>query len=246
LVALNLDLKGTLPQLDEQALLRARQELCAEVNEITEVIGRVRDYRSPDVSELQQAHETVLVELQESIAGIEKLLAVKTAELEEVDALLQTLDQPSVRKALRNVIPEESDIDHLLNTFKDPTVSPELVKAALRKLNKHLDLLEQGRRFADVVAARRRLSDALAEQEKTFDHLRQQLEKAQQTAVQFGSVEELLEKRIAWVDQAGKFIDAWQVHDCALNASTEPEALESALRHARDYLLALRRRFEAV
>lgn len=244
LVELNLDLKDTLPQLDEQELLRVCQDLCAEVGDITKAIGQVCNYRSPDVLALRKEHDTDVVKLQDSITEVEKLLADKTAKLEEVDALLNTLDQPSVRKALRNSIPEEGDIDALLKTLKEPTISPELMKAALIKLNKHLDLLEEGRQFADVVAARKRLSDARTDQEGTLNHFRQQLHKAEQTTGQFDSVKELLEKRTPWVEQASKFIDAWQVHERALNASTTP-ALESALRQARDYLLALRRRFEA-
>ncbi|WP_177334242.1 alpha-xenorhabdolysin family binary toxin subunit B [Pseudomonas sp. NBRC 111124] len=245
LVELNRDLDDALPQLDEQALIRTRQELYVEVSDITEAIGQVRDYRSPDVLGFKQAHEADVVKLCNSAAGVEKLLADQTARLEEVDALLQTLDQSSVRKALRNTIPEEGDVDALLKTFKDPTISAEMIKAALSKLNKHLDLLEGGRRFANVVAARKRLSDARAEQERTLDHLRQQLDQAQQTTGQFNSVQELLEKRAPWLEEASKFINAWQVHESALNASST-SALESALRQARDYLLALRRRFEAV
>lgn len=244
LVELNLDLKDTLSQLDEPELLRTRQDVCAAVSDIIEAIERVRRYRSPHVQELQQEHEAAAVALRKNITEVEKLLADKAAKLEEVDALLETLDRPSVRKALRNTIPDESDIDALLKTFKDPTLSPELVKAALNKLNKHLDLLEEGRTFADVVAARKRLSAARADQERTLKQLQEQQEKAQQTAGQFYSVQELLEKRTPWVEEASKFSDAWQVHERALNASTT-QALESALRQARDYLLALRRRFEA-
>jgi hypothetical protein len=246
LVALNLDLNNTSPQLDEEELMRICQDLRAEVGDVTEAIKRVRDYRSPVITELRGEHETVVGKQRDGIAEIEQMLVDKRAKLEEVDALLETLDQPSVRKALRNAIPEESDIDVMLNTLKDPTVSPELIKAALSKLNKHLDLLEQGRKFADVIAARQRLGDALAEQEKTLLHLRKELEQTQQASAQFDCVEELLAKRTPWVEQAGKFIEAWQVHERALVVATGAETLESALRHVRDYLLALRRRFEAL
>ncbi|MFP3404873.1 alpha-xenorhabdolysin family binary toxin subunit B [Pseudomonas sp. SIMBA_065] len=246
LVALNLALDDALPQQDEQELLRIRQDLRAEVSDIVEAIGRVGGYRSPSVIELKQAHEAVVVKQRDGIAEVEKMLADKLSKLEEVDALFETLDRPSVRKALRNTVPEERDIDRVLKTIKDPTVSPELVKAALSNLNKHLDLLEQGRRFADVVTARKKLSDAQVEQKRTLDHLRQQLKKAEHEAGQFASVEELLENRTPWLEQAGKFTDAWQVHCDALSASTTPEALGAALGQARDYLLALRRRFEAV
>lgn len=246
LVALNLDLEDTLPPQDEQELLRIRQDLGAEVSDIVEAIERVGGYRSPNVIEYKQAHETDVVNQRNCIAEIEKTLADKTAELKEIDDLFQTLDRPSVRNALRNTIPEERDIDTVLKTIKDPTVNPELVKVALSNLNKHLDLLEQGRRFADVIAARKKLSDARADQQRTLDHLQQQLKKAEHETGQFASVEELLENRTPWLEQAGKFTDAWQVHYNALSASTTPETLGAALGQARDYLLALRRRFEAV
>jgi len=245
LVGLNLDLKDSLPQLDEEELLRVRQDLNAEVSEITKAIGDVCDYRSPDSLALQKEHESGVAKLRANIAEVEILVAENTAKLEEANELLKTLDQPSVRKALRSTIPEEGDIDGVLKTLKDPTLNPELIKAALSKLNKHLDLLENGRRFADVVAAIKQIRDARTKQERTLNQLRQQLDKAELTSDQFESVRRLLESRIPWMAQANKFMDAWQVHERALNATTQP-ALESALRQARDYLLALRRGFEAV
>lgn len=244
LVALNLDLDNSAAGLDEEDLLRLRQGLQADMENIATAVAQVSGFRAPDVAKLRQDQEEVVVKLRSSVTQLEQSVAEKQARIAEVDGLFKTLNQPSVRAALRNVIPQEKDIESVFATIKNPVVSPELVKAALVKLNRNVDLLEQGREFADIVVARERLVSVLNQQTQTLRTVQRQLEEAQGKSGQFNHVEELLGKRSPWVEQADKFVCHWQKISSAIAAAAQLTELQAALETARDYLAALRRRFE--
>ncbi|MFK0270141.1 alpha-xenorhabdolysin family binary toxin subunit B [Pseudomonas asiatica] len=245
LVALNLELDSSTAVLDEEDLLRLRQSLQADMENIAKAVERVSAYRTPDVKGLRRDQDEVVAKLGASATQLEQTVAAQQKRVAEVDGLLDTLDHPSVRDALRNVIPQEQDIDSLFATFKDPSVTPELVKGALVKLNTHLDLLEQGRKFADVVAARERLSSNLNQQKQGLRTVQRQLEEAQEKSGQFDQVEQLLGEREPWLEQMSKFVRHWQMLSNLMDASAQLAELQAALEKARDYMVALRRRFEA-
>ena len=243
LVALNLDLDNA-SALDEEDLLRLCQALQADMKAITQAIEQVSGYPTPDVKVFRQEHDAQVVKQRSQVVQFEQTVAEQQDRLTEVDNLLKTLDQPSVRKALRNLIPQEKDIDTVFASIKDPTVSPDLVRAALEKLNTHLDLLEQGRKYADVVAARGQLATRLSEQKQTLGTLQRKLEEIQETSSQYEGAEELLSQRVLWVEQTKKFVSRWQMLSRQISTSVQMVTLQSALEDARDYLVALRRCFE--
>ncbi len=244
LVALNLDLESDAADQDEEDLLRLRQGLLADMKSITKAVRQVSDYRAPDVKGVRRAHDELVEKTTSSVAKLEQMVQEERERLAEIDEQLKTLEHPSVIGVLRNLIPQEKDIDTLLRAIKDPRVSPELVKMALERLNKQLDLFEQGRKFSDVVAARGRLAGRVNEQKETLRAVQKQLAEAQQKSGQYDDVETLLMERAPWVEQANKFVSHWQMLSRAIEASVQLPVLHSALEEARDYLLALRRRFE--
>lgn len=245
LVALNLDLEFSSTATEED-LLRSCQFLNEEMAQIAQAVERVTRYRSPSLTAIAEDNDQRIVSSRAAVERQEQLIAAQRKRLTEVDQILNTLDRPSVQKALRNLIPQEKDIDAMLSAFSDPTLSVGLVKAALEKLNQNLDLLEQGRRFADVLDARARLAAQLEEQTRLLQELQRQLQAAQAISGQLEGVRELLALREPWLEQASKFTVHWQALSVTIRGSTEPHDLVTALGEARNYLLALRRRIEAV
>lgn len=245
LIALNLDLETPPASLEEEDLLRLRQSVLAEMAEAQDAIKRVADYSPPDIAALQWEHQAALEKLRTALGQVELLAKQQAQRLAEIDELLVTLDRPSVRNALRNLIPQEEDIDSILTVWTDPTLSPQVLKAALAKLNKHLDLLEQGRQFADVQRARNKLAEQLAQQQQTVAKLREKLQAQEQQAERFVSIDELIAQRGVWLGQTNLFLERWQVLSQAIADATLIPGLRSALDAARAYLLALRRCFEA-
>lgn len=244
LVELNLDLEASLT-MTEADLLRSRQYLHDEMAQIIGAVERVSRYRAPSTTSLREESDQRIVKNRAAVAQLEQLIAAQQLRLAEIDESLKTLDHPTVQQALRNLIPSENEIDALLSVLKDRTVTPELVKAALVKLNKNLDLFEQGRRYVDVNAARGRLAERLDQQKLTLLELQRQLETALAKSGQFAGVDELLAQREPWLAQANKFVVHWQAVSAKTQAATEQRALQAALENARDYLVAVRRRFEA-
>lgn len=245
LVELNLELDDLSFELTEQDLLRLRQRLREDMQDILDAIKNVSLYRPPVITSLKEDHVRSLASQRATVLQHEQTVAAQQQELDDIDKLLATLDKPSVLTALRYLIPEEKDIEVILGGLKDPTVSPELVKAALVKLNQHLDLFEQGRRFADVVQSRGRIANRLGELKQTLHTLQAQLKAAEEKCGHFRGVDELLLLRAPWVDQGNRFVSRWQMLWGPLNDATQVSELLAALKSARDYLVDVRREFEA-
>ncbi|NIE75066.1 hypothetical protein F3J45_11535 [Pantoea sp. Ap-967] len=245
LVSLNLEF-DQYPASEEDDLLRLRQSVAADMAQVVLAAERVQGYRDPNIAALKAEQGKVVLQVQTSIDAQKALVAAQEARLKEIDALLQTLEKPSVTQALRGLLPEPKDIEVVIGTLKDPTVSPELVKAALENLNKHLDLLEQGRKLSDVFMSRRRLGEALNEQRITLEQIQLQLSKEQAGQLQYESIEQLLAERQTWLQQVNRFCDSWKALSQTVAAATQPPALKSALEEVRDYLVSVRRAIEAV
>lgn len=245
LVSLNTDLDISLTALDEEDLLHSRASLQADMGKIASAIQQVRDYRSPDLVALRQKHHAGLAAYSATVETLKTELGEQQKRMDDMNELIDTLDHPSVQKALRRLIPEKDDVDAMIGLIKDPSVDVKLVKRVLDKFNNNLDLLEQGRKFSDLVAARKRLTVSLEQQKQVLQKTQQQLEKAQYMSEQFTSVDSLLGQREPWVAQASKFNSGWQALARKLDNATQPQALRSALESVRDYLVALRRCFEA-
>ncbi|WDY59051.1 alpha-xenorhabdolysin family binary toxin subunit B [Pseudomonas sp. PSKL.D1] len=244
LVMLDNELDSPGSSVHEDDLVALRYAVQTEVSQVVAAMEKVAGYRAPSIQTLKNQQEELVATRRESMARVQEQVIKKEQDLKGLDEILKTLDRPSVHKALSNAIPKESDIDVALATFKDPTVSPELVKAALHNLNKNMEVLAQGREFADVLKARRTLCKARDESAKTQRELELKLGQAEEALTQFDNANEFLEKRKPWVVQAEKFAGSWQAHEQALSKTKECESLQIALTNARDYLLALRRHFE--
>lgn len=245
LVALNLYLQGPSSELEEEDLLRLRQSLDTDMTQVVTALQKVDRYKSPDLTQLRQTQDQHVDQQRAAVKQQEETVQAQQQRLTEIDEVFEQLAQPSVLGALRNLIPAPEDIEKVFSGFKDPTVSVELIKAALVRLNKHLELFEQGRRYAEVVAARGLLAVRLKEQKQLLVHLKRQMKAAEASIAQFDSVEELLAQRAPWLEQTKKFVSRWQVLAESIRAATQTSVLQAALEAARDYLLVLRRRFEA-
>ncbi|MOA60433.1 hypothetical protein D3C78_1853190 [compost metagenome] len=83
------------------------------------------------------------------------------------------------------------------------------------------------------------------QQKQGLRTVQRQLEEAQEKSGQFDQVEQLLGEREPWLEQMSKFVRHWQMLSNLMDASAQLAELQAALEKARDYMVALRRRFEA-
>ena len=250
LVTLNLDLEGfnqqTAAELDEHELVNTRSELQAEIAQVIEHFETFRRISVPELAGLQQGAQADWAQGDTALKQIQQTIKSQEDNLAEIDSSLAALKAPSVSQALRNMIPEEQDIDTVVSQIKNPSLSPDLIKAALAKLNKNLDLLAQGRDFANVLKARDRIAADLEREKQNLRALEKQLQQKNETIDQYQRAQELLGLRQQWLGQAALFTQGWSSTDNTLRNSHEGTRLLAALGQARDYLLAVRRAFEAV
>lgn len=249
LVTLNGDLEGleqsATDDLDEQELLRSRGALQSDIQRLTQVIEAVQADRLPDLAAPRAAAEADIAQSATALHEVEQTIKSREASLAEIDSSLALLNAPSISRALRQMIPEDKDIDSILPAIKGPAASPELVKAAIAKLNQHLDLLEQGREYASVLKARNKMAQALDQEKHNLAVMQEASRNLDETVSQYRHADALLELRQQWLTQAQRFIEGWSVVDKGMMDAADSSALLGALFTARDYLLAIRRRIEA-
>lgn len=250
LIDLNLDLDplGSVAtaELDENELVTLRADVQTTIRQVLASVEAVRTYSVPELTELQRTAIQDLQENDKTFKQVQSTVNTREAKLAEIDDSLATLNTPTVRQALRNLIPDDKDIDVILGQMQTPGISPDLIKAAVGKLNTHLDLLEQGREYAKVLAVRAQMADKLKQEQQNLAGLKAQLAQNNEVITQYGRAGELLELRRRWLVQGSLFVDGWSAVDSVLNSKVEAGPLLVALQAARDYLLTVRRRIEAV
>lgn len=250
LIDLNLDLDplGSVAtaELDEDELVTLRADVQTTIRQVLASVEAVRTYSAPELTELQRTAKEDLQENDKTFKQVENTVNTREAKLAEIDDSLATLNTPTVRQALRNLIPDDKDIDVILGQMQTPGISPDLIKAAVGKLNTHLDLLEQGREYAKVLAVRAQMADKLKQEQQNLAGLKAQLAQNNEVITQYGRAGELLELRQQWLVQGSLFVDGWSAVDSVLNSKVEAGPLLVALQAARDYLLTVRRRIEAI
>jgi hypothetical protein len=143
------------------------------------------------------------------------------------------------------MVPEAKDIDHIVNAVTDPTVSKELLKDALVKFNSYVEFIEGGRKYADVLQTKLALEQSIDETRGSLANLEQRMAATQKTVSQYVQVYEADALRQQWLKEAGTFFDGWRGLERTLVDAREVLALYQALLSARDYLLEVRRCFEA-
>ncbi|MDZ3995739.1 alpha-xenorhabdolysin family binary toxin subunit B [Pseudomonas sp. Teo4] len=225
-------------------LVRTRKALAACLATARSAVVTVEVQRFPAKSNAQRLHEQSLESQRNAVARLEETLKQSRQRLADLNSLLEQLQQPSVATALRSLIPETKDIDTVLAAIKDPTVTVELVKAAIVKFNSHLDLVVEGRRFVDVLRIKNSLIGLISQEEATLSVLKQGLAETQEAFSQYTRLAALEASREQWLEQANLLIDGWQNVQSSIALMAEPAQLLAGLRTHRDYLLAVRRRFE--
>ncbi|WP_449431426.1 alpha-xenorhabdolysin family binary toxin subunit B [Pseudomonas putida] len=230
----------------EEEMLRTRMALEKCMIPVNDALGKVERYRMPDfISTREGLKQTLHVQL-EAVKQLKARVGEEQQRLAELDELLALLAQPSVARALRNAIPEEKDIDTIVGAIKDPSLDAGLLKAGLQKINKNLDLLAEGRKFADLAHARSRLSEKIGDIQESLYDAEQQVSATEASLGQYSQLDEVDALRKQWSQQAGRFMDSWQTLEHSIAAQSKSKALREEFRRVQAYLVAVRRLIEAV
>ncbi|WP_313739885.1 alpha-xenorhabdolysin family binary toxin subunit B [Pseudomonas sp.] len=225
-------------------LLRLRTSIQASAERITGGIRAVDVYRHPELSSLKKDLEEKRQMQEAAVAQAQLTIDSREAQWKEIHESLAILSKPSISKLIKSQLPSDQELEITLKTFTDPSVTPELLKAAVNRLNKNIDLVKQGRELAKLSAASNKLAAALDEERRVLKRLKEGVALTQEQLAEFDSADSLVELRQTWLTQANVFVDRWQSLEGLLVSAIENDQLFAALKSVRDYFLAVRRGFE--
>ncbi|MBA1198040.1 alpha-xenorhabdolysin family binary toxin subunit B [Pseudomonas plecoglossicida] len=229
----------------EEELLRLRGRLASLCQAIGGKVKNLRSFRLSDLSERQAAlsatQQVVATDAEQIGLTLERLQATR----QDLDEIIKTFETPSLQSVIKGMIPTESEVELIFSVVKKPTVSKELVTAALSKFEANIDVIGQGRRFSDLVASRERLMGRIREQQTALSALQSVLLPTERELAQIPHVATVGALRDSWVVEADKLVNSWQSGQDTANSATELADLASALTALATYLGAVRRGYEA-
>nr|WP_314488372.1 alpha-xenorhabdolysin family binary toxin subunit B [uncultured Pseudomonas sp.] len=249
LVLLNNDLDEFTAVSEENGcdmdLLRLRQSVQAGIERIKGEILAVDAYVHPDLSPVTTPLEKKLQKQETAVAEQQENVNSRAGQLKALKESLAVLNTPTISTLIRGQLPSDEEIDIILKTFTDQRVTPDLVKAAVNRLNKNLELIEQGRELSKLNAALTERAAALDQERPVLKRLQAEVAKTKEQLAEYEAAQEMVELRQAWLNQASVFVDHCKLLDTQLVGALETDQLLAALESTRDYLSAVRRAFES-
>nr|WP_314877422.1 alpha-xenorhabdolysin family binary toxin subunit B [uncultured Pseudomonas sp.] len=229
----------------EQELLRLRGRLANLCQAISSKLEGVRNFRLSDLSELQASLSATQISVATDAEQIKQALEQLQATRQDLDQIITTFESPSLWSVIKGMIPTESEVELMFNAVKKPTVSKELVTAALKKFEANVEVIGEGRRFSNLVNSRKRLVGRIREQTTALAAVESLLLPAEEELAQIPHVAMVGTSRDSWVAEADKLVSQWQADQQTSDAATELADLASALTALASYLVGVRRVYEA-
>ncbi|MGG5290738.1 alpha-xenorhabdolysin family binary toxin subunit B [Pseudomonas shirazensis] len=229
----------------EEDMLRLRGRLTSLCQAIGSKVQTVRSFPLSDLSERLLSLNATRLTVATDVERIEQTLQQLQATRQDLDVIIKTFEAPSLLSVIKGMIPTESEVDLMFSVVKKPTVSKELVTAALNKFEANIDVIGEGRRFSDLVASRERLVGRIREQQTALAALQSVLQPTEQELAQIPHMATVGALRDSWVAEADKLVSCWQTGQDTANAATELADLASALKALAGYLGGVRNCYEA-
>lgn len=229
----------------EEELVRLRKKLAAALKEAEAAIKAVAACAGPDIAQRQADLQRDREKQCLALALITESTAQQSLKLVELNEAIGVLERPSLRKVFKSLIPTADDVDAIVDTLKLATLDVAQVKAAIEKVNTNLEWLAEGRRFADLVAAREKLQVRIGELQASVSQATGLLESTDEEITHYSRVADTNGLREQWLQEAGTFQHHWHTRQARMAGLSQASALTAALKDLLDYLIAVRRQFEA-
>jgi len=230
----------------EDELVRLRGRLKASLQVLSQRVSAIQVYRLSELEERRSQLAGTKERMQASVDHLLEVVAGMERQKNELDQIITTFEVPTLFSIIKGMIPTEEEVDLLLSSIKNPTVTPELVKAAVKKFEANLDVIGEGRKFSDLVSARATCVGQIAEQRQALSSLQSLLQQAVQEHDELVTAGNVDSWRDRWVLEAQKLTTTWQSHQAAAQQATELGTLGNALMALSVYLAEVRRNFETV
>lgn len=227
---------------DKIASVVAQQAQMLET--LAQQVLRVERFGLPDFASLGRTLEPRVAALAAESQAINLRLDGLVQQKADLDQIIAAFETPSVSKIFKGLIPSEKELDLMLKTVTDPKINADVLKAALRKLESHADVLACGRKFNDLLKARARLEEKISDARTEARYAKSHMQAAQHELSSNKALAELEPIKEQWLAQILKVEQAWQAQSQALQSLGHSEEVVVALGNLCDYMLAVRSSYE--
>ncbi|AIL60327.1 alpha-xenorhabdolysin family binary toxin subunit B [Pseudomonas alkylphenolica] len=229
-------------------------------NRIAAVVSRQNQLRSQLILKTHEMQVFSLAAFKDALPALESKAVDKKSEAEKLAQRLTDLEvkrtnvaeaialfqKPSVLNAFKGLIPKEEDVDLIIGTLKDPTVTPALLKAASKRLSESIDEFGKILEVSDLVDARMALDGKIVSAKQDLASAKRAWQQAQDVFSANKAIWGLESTKNDWLAQARKLEQEWQAQADALGSLSDPNAVTVALADLCNYLVAVRLSYESV
>lgn len=239
----------------EDALRLFQQDLEQEAQRTLLELRNQRDALQARLRELQRF---ALDDGAEQVATLSKQLASLTTELErsrqalaaqqliqaDLDKVIEVFSPPSLSRLFKGQIPTVGMIDQLFNLKNLTELDSGLLKDAAHLLEQHIDLVAEGRRYADVVAARDRARRNQLDRQADIDAGTTRQARLEKELSQLQGIGRLDQLRRQWLSEASKVPEGLSMLLRDFEQRLTLESLSEGLRQVAYYFGVIRKRYE--
>lgn len=228
----------------EEDLLRVYSRLETLCQSVDGKLGRLSAFSLPA---LEPRAGMLAKERDEQKIRVERQVQV-VRELEQrkanLDELIGLFQAPGIKDVIKGLIPSEEEADLLLQQVTNPSLDPALFKQGVQKFNANLDIIGEGRKFADLLMARDALASQIKEQQAALSTQRQALERIEREVSELPGITKVTDWRDQWLIEGRKLHQGWLQRLSIVKSATELRSLSAALDVLRGYLVQVRRSYE--
>ena len=173
-------------------------------------------------------------------------LQIKIGELEEdkktLEAAIKVLESRTWWDHVKDILPTGADIDVAVKSALVGTVDAGVIKLALDRVTKYIDLIEGGRKFSDMIRAKLLIVSELKSQTMELKKNKKEMEPLLQRAENLENHVQLLSARDLWVTTIKSIRASVQqfMSMCELMSLASEEAIAQAPQQQADFVSFLR------
>lgn len=238
---------GSLPEDElEQDALRDVQRLAGMGRDMADNLQALERLRLPMVAQRTAALGEQRDKLTSALVNQQFRLDDFDARIVEMNAVIKAFDVPGLSKVFKGLIPTPDEIDLMRNALVSGLATPELLKAAATRFMENLSSVVEGRKFSDLLQARSRLSAERNQVAAERLEWTARLASLERELAQLPSVTALDALRREWLEQAQVLSRSWTAQVEEMRRQTRLDELAGRLSAMAQYLLAVRRLYEAL
>lgn len=141
-----------------------------------------------------------------------------------------------------HVIPSASEIDSLFSAATVSGLDAQLIKTVLGRVEKYVNVFEEGRKFSSLTAARSQIHSKLEAKNQEIKDNRKEIESLKKRSEKFERYSELLSARAQWIATFSSIREGVQQFSriCTLMSSATDESIRQAPGLMADFLRFIR------